>query len=303
MTLHDHINVVRDRLLQAGIAREEAALDAELLARAALGCDRATLLASLHDAAPDALQGRYGPLVARRLAREPIAYILGRHEFWGLEFEVGPAVLVPRPETESVVEEALNCVGGGLEPRATTDHRAEGEDVSAARGPLLIADVGTGSGCLAVSLARELRSARVVAIDVSRPALAVAARNARRHGVDPRISFVETDLLGGVNARFDMIVSNPPYVPASDRASLPSEVRDFEPMEALLGGTDGLDVIRRLLEQSETRLCTGGWLIFEFGFGQEDGVRLSVGDRQALSLVRIRADLQGIPRTALVQRT
>jgi release factor glutamine methyltransferase len=286
MTLHERINAARDCLLSVGIRPEEAALDAELLARETLGWDRAELLASLHDPAPPGLEPRYQTLVARRLAREPVAYILGRREFWGLDFEVGRGVLVPRPETELIVKEAL---------------RVAREPGSA--GPRLVADVGTGTGCLAVTLAREFSAATFVATDTSRAALAFASRNAARHGVASRIALVEADLLEGVDGQFDLIVSNPPYVPEGDVGSLPPEVRLFEPIEALVGGADGLDVIRRLLARAEVHLCAAGFLIFEFGFGQEQIVRQAVGCHVGLALEKVANDLQGIPRTAVVRRT
>jgi release factor glutamine methyltransferase len=285
MTLHERINAARDCFLKVGIRPEEAALDAELLARDALGWDRAALLAALHDPAPPSLEPSYQMLVARRLAREPVAYILGRREFWGLDFEVGPGVLVPRPETELIVEEAQRVVGSPGSP-----------------GPRLVADVGTGSGCLAVTLARDFGDAAFVATDSSRAALAFASRNAARHGVASRIALVETDLLEGVDGPFDLIVSNPPYVPEGDVPSLPPEVRQFEPIEALVGGADGLDVIRRLLVHAEARLRAGGFLVFEFGFGQEPIVRQAVGCHVGLVLERVANDLQGIPRTAIVRR-
>lgn len=284
MTLHERINAARDGFVAAGIGPEEAALDAELLAREALGWDRAELLASLHDPAPPWLELRYQKLVARRLAREPVAYILGRREFWGLDFEVGSGVLIPRPETEIIVEEAQRAA------------RAPGST-----GPRLVADVGTGTGCLAVTLAREFSAARFVATDTSRAALAFASLNASRHGVASRIALVEADLLEGVHGQFDLIVSNPPYVPQGDVPSLPPEVRQFEPIEALVGGADGLDVIRRLLAQADARLRAGGLFIFEFGFGQEQIVRQAVGSHVGLALEKVASDLQEIPRTAVVR--
>lgn len=279
MTLHAELAAARQALERAGIAPIEAAVDADLLARTVLGWDRARLLASLADPAPPEFHASYAKVVARRERREPAAYIVGRREFWKRDFEVGPGVLVPRPETELIVEEALT---------RTTRHSA------------LIADVGTGSGCLAVTLALEIPRARVVATDTSRAALELARRNADHHGVADRVELVETDLLTNVDARFDLIVSNPPYVPASDMAGLPPEVRDYEPAEALAGGADGLDVIKALLLEAESRLRDDGLLIFEFGFGQEERVAAAVASRPAFRLDAMRRDLQGIPRTAVV---
>lgn len=290
MTLHAEIAAARHLLEQAGIDPIEAAVDADLLARKALGWDRARLLASLTDAAPPGFHDAYAPLVARRRRREPAAYIVGHREFWGRDFEVGPGVLVPRPETEIVVEEALARVA--LRAAASPAQH---------RHVLRVADVGTGSGCLAIALALELPAARLVATDTSSTALKAAQRNAALHDVADRIWFVETDLLSDVDERFDLIVSNPPYVPATDMVQLPPEVRDYEPGEALLGGIDGLDVIRRLLLQCESRLRSDGLLVFEFGFGQEAGVRTAVAARPAFQLEAVRHDLQGVPRTAVAR--
>ena len=285
MTLQSEIANARRTLEQAGIDPSEAAVDADLFARAVLGWDRARLLSSLGDPVPPAFHEPYAGLIARRRLREPAAYIVGHREFWSREFEVGPGVLVPRPETELIVEEALA-------------HLARS---SPAPHPLHIADVGTGSGCLAVILALELPFARVVATDTSRRALEIARRNAARHEVTERIDFVSTDLLAEVDARFDLIVSNPPYVPASEMPQLPPEVREYEPPEALSGGPDGLDVIRRLLLQAESRLKEHGVLIFEFGFAEDRAVSQAIAARPAFRLEKIRSDLQGIPRTAVAR--
>lgn len=291
MTLQSEIANARRALERAGIDAGEAAVDADLLARTVLGWDRARLLASLVEEAPASFHAPFAGLVRRRERREPAAYIVGSREFWRRDFEVGPGVLVPRPETEIIVEEALARL-------------ADRMAASLAREPghhLVAADVGTGSGCLAITLALELPGSRVVATDTSRAALSIARRNAARHEADPRIEFVETSLLSGVDARFDAIVSNPPYVPAAEMPTLPPEVSDHEPREALLGGEDGLDLIRALLLQAESRLVEGGLLIFEFGFGQEAAVRDAIARRPAFRLVAMRSDLQGIPRTAVVR--
>jgi release factor glutamine methyltransferase len=283
MTLHAHLARARKRLEASGIDALEAAVDAEWLARTVLGWDRARLLSSYPDQAPDRFAASYDALVARRERREPAAYIVGRREFWQREFEVGPGVLVPRPETEFIVEEAV--------AHLTPGSRA-----------WRIADVGTGSGCLAVTLALEFPHARVVATDVSEAAICVARRNAARHGVADRVAFVLTDILAGVDARFDLIVSNPPYVPLPEWPGLPPEVREYEPREALLAGADGLDAIHALLLQAGSRVGQGGRVIFEFGFGQDAGVRAAIAARPAFRLTAIREDLQRIPRTAILER-
>ncbi|HOC17833.1 MAG TPA: peptide chain release factor N(5)-glutamine methyltransferase [Vicinamibacterales bacterium] len=272
----------RARLAGAGIEPGEAAMDAELLLREALGgWDRARFLAHQDDPATERTGPAFEALIERRARREPISLVLGRREFWGLEFRVTRDVLTPRPETELVVEEALACA-------ATLPRRAS------------VADVGTGSGCLAVSLAIELPAASVLATDVSAAALEVARENAARHGVAGRITFERASLLGGA-AGLALVVSNPPYIPTRDIETLPPEVRLHEPRAALDGGPDGLDVVRALLAAALEALMPGGWLVFEFGDGQAQAVQAAVAS-SPLEMVRIRADLQGIPRTAAVRR-
>jgi release factor glutamine methyltransferase len=285
MSLRARIAAARDRLSDAGIDRRQAAFDAELLAREVLGWDRARLLAWHGEPPPAGFDSAYEPLIARRARREPVTTIIGRREFMGLEFEVTSEVLSPRPESEFIVEEALACL-----------------DAAGARRPFTLADVGTGSGCLAICLARERPGARVLATDVSEAALAVATRNARRHQVDERVEFRRTSLLDGITEPLRVIVSNPPYVATGDIRGLPPEVREFEPFVALDGGADGLGLIRELLRSASAALEPGGWLVFEFGYGQEDGVREAIVG-SALELVRIRHDLQGIPRTAVTRKS
>jgi release factor glutamine methyltransferase len=280
--LHERLAEARLTLTAAGIPADEAALDAELLARHVLECDRATLLTRARDPLPSAFNRLFQTLVMRRVEREPLAHIVGHREFWGLEFEVTPAVLIPRPETELIVEEALAAL-----PSREAVRR--------------FVDVGTGSGCLAVALAVEFPGARVTATDVSAEALAVAYRNAERHNVLPRVSFIQTDLVEGIIDEADLIVSNPPYVPDGEARTLQPEVARYEPPAALFGGADGLDVIRKLLAHVHTRLASDGLLIVEFGFGQEAAVR-EAAERAGWVIVRVRSDLQRIPRVALLRR-
>lgn len=281
-TIHELVAGARDRFVLAGISANLAALDAEVLARRVLGWDRARFLADRNEKASSVFLLNYEHLVARRERREPVSYILGTREFWGLEFEVGPDVLIPRPESELIIEEALERIDKDSRP--------------------LIVDVGTGSGCLAVVLAREVPGARLVATDVSLRALAVARRNAARHGVIDRVTFVETSFLDGLAETPDIIVSNPPYVPSVSGPGLTPEVRDYEPTVAVFGGEDGLDGLRSVLEEAAAKLAPGGWLIMEFGYGQDESVTALVKNITALSLVKIRNDLQDIPRTAVVRR-
>lgn len=276
--IHALVVAARERLTRAGIPPDQAAIDAEVLARHVLGWDRARYLASRQEPFRSAEAARFESALARREAREPVAYITGRREFWGLDFEVSPAVLIPRPESELIVEEALRFLGGSAAGRQ-------------------IADVGTGSGCLAISLAHERPQAMLVATDVSEDALEVARRNADRLGVFGRIQFVRTSLLTDIRATFDLIVANPPYIPRAHEATLSPDVRDHEPGVALFGkGDDGLDDVRALLGQSAARLAAGGRLMMEFGYGQ--GAAVSAGAEQAgLDVITLLKDLQGHERT------
>ena len=287
-TIHERVAAARRRLREAGIAPDEADLDARLLAEHVLGWDTARFFSAADESEPPGFASGYETLVARRAAREPISYITGRHEFWNLSFEVSPAVLIPRPETELVVEVGLELLKGPG-PRGVHSWA--------------IADVCTGSGCVAVALAHECRSAFVIATDVSDAALDVARRNAARHRADARIRFTNADLLAGIVGAFDLIVSNPPYVPERERAALEPEVREHEPAAALFGGADGLAVIRRLIAEAPPHLEPGGALVFEIGAGQADEVGQLISRTPGLTMVGLRPDLQGIPRTAIARRT
>lgn len=274
------VAAARERLRAAGIPPDEADLDARVLAERILDWDAAQYLTHANEEEPEGFAASFEAVVRRRAAREPTAYLVGRREFCRLEFQVTPAVLIPRPETELIVESALSLF-------------------SRSSGALEIADVGTGSGCLAVTLARERPASRIVATDISSEALEVARLNARRLGVASRIELVETDLLNGVDREFDLIVSNPPYVPERDRPQLQPEVRDYEPARALFAGADGLSIIRRLVDQVAARLKPDGRFIFEFGFGQADDIRTMLSNTRSMVLLDLRRDLQGIPRVAV----
>lgn len=280
---HQRLAEAREQLVAAGIAPAEAAIDVDLFARTILGWDRARVLTARTEPAPAALEPRFSEWLLRRAHREPSAYIVGSREFWGLDLRVTSDVLIPRPESEFIVEESLAILAG---LRLTSPR---------------LADIGTGSGCLAISLVYELTSAHVTATDVSPAALAVARDNARRHGVDRRITLVETSFLDGITGPFDLIAANPPYVKEGDRAALSRDVR-HEPDLALFGGESGLKGVEAVLDAAARTLTAGGWLVMEFGFGQEDDVRQLVAARPSLRFERVRADLQGIPRTAVIQR-
>lgn len=237
----------RDYLSSKGI--ENARLEAEWLLCAATGLDRVGLYLNFDKPLNDAELSSFRAMVARRARREPLQHILGTQEFFGLEFEVSPEVLIPRHDTETLVTEAL-----AHKPGARS-----------------VLDVGTGSGCIAVALARHLPDAAVTAVDISPAALAVARRNAERNGA--AVEFLAGSLLEPVaGRRFDLIVSNPPYIPRADIDGLEPEVRDFDPRGALDGGADGLDVYRALIPAAPERLNPAGWLLVEVGMGQAPAV-------------------------------
>lgn len=279
--LHERIAAARQTLVDAGFRPGDAAVDVDVLARHVLGWDRAQLLARIRDSAPPGFAEPFGALVSRRARREPVALIIGRREFWGLEFSVTGGTLVPRPESELIVEEALRLLP--------------------VKGRSTVLDVGTGSGCLAIAIAHERRAAGVVATDLSREALAVAATNARAHGVERRVHFVCADLAGGLTIRADLIVANPPYVPEQSAPSLSRDVVQYEPAVALFGGDDGLRITRRLLQSAPERLATGGALVMEFGDGQEEGVR-EAAEGAGWRVDGLLHDLQGIARTIVLRR-
>jgi release factor glutamine methyltransferase len=280
MRLRGLADQARLRLVSAGLPDAEAALDAELLLRHALGWDRATWIVRRDEQAEDAVARAFETLVLRRIGREPIAYIRGVQEFYGRDFAVGPAVLIPRPETELVVDEALRVAAGVASPR--------------------IADIGAGSGCLAVTLALEVPTATLVATDVSADAVAVARGNAATHGVAERVSFLETPFLNGVAGRFDLIVTNPPYVPESDEAVLAPEVVAHEPRLALFGGPDGMRDVRAIVTLAGAMMTPGGWLVMEIGAGQWPAVQKALVEAR-LKDVRVAHDLQDIPRVAVAR--
>jgi release factor glutamine methyltransferase len=280
--VRDCVNSASHRLRAAGIPHAEAGLDARLLACDVLGWDLAKYLTSSEEGPPAGFEERFEAVVARREAREPMAYILGRQEFWGRDFAVAPAVLIPRPETELIVETALELF---------PDRQAA----------LNMADIGTGSGCLAVTLAAEFPNATIIATDVSGPALAVAEHNARRLNVADRIGFAQADVLAVSSTTFDLIVSNPPYVRDTDRQTLPPEVILHEPASSLFGGADGLDVIRRVVTEAGRALRPSGFLLVEFGVGQADQIAELISAAPGLTMVGLKRDLQGIPRIAVAR--
>ena len=266
-------------LEKAGVT--EARLQAGSLLGHVIACNRTFIVAHPEYDLNSESWERFHALVARRAAGEPLQYLTQRQEFFGLEFEVTPDVLIPRPESELIVE----CVVALL-PKT-----------QAAR----FADIGTGSGCLAISILHELPAARGWATDISNGALKVAERNAERNGVGERLTLITSDLYAAMpGEEFDLIVSNPPYIPEAEFDSLQREVK-HEPMAALIAGPDGLAVIRRLLSETPKHLRTNGQFIFEIGFGQGEAVQQLI-DHTKWKLIEIRNDLQDIPRTVVLER-
>jgi len=257
----------------AGKGIEGGRLDAEILLADILKFDRVGLYLNFdRPLVPDELAA-FRERVRRRAAREPVQYILGRAEFWSLPFRVAPTVLIPRPDTEVLVEEAVK--------RLST--------------PCTVLDAGTGSGAIAIALACEVPQAVVTAVDICPDALVIAAENARSNGVEERIRLVKGDFAALPEGPFDMIVSNPPYIPEGEMTGLMPEVRDHEPRLALCGGEDGLDPYRVLVKESPRRLRPGGWLVVEVGIGQAKDVARMM-EAGGFSGTFVRADYSGVER-------
>jgi release factor glutamine methyltransferase len=276
--------------LASAIARLSAAqvpsprLNAELLLMFTLNCDRAYLHAHPERELTQDEAGRYESALAERSRGVPTQYITGHQEFWGMDFIVTPAVLIPRPETEHVIETVLACVGRAPSPAS----------------PVRLADVGTGSGCIAIALARELPHAEIHATDISPAALEIARANAARHQLENRIHFHHADLLDGLNPEsFDFIVSNPPYVGESEEDQVQLEVRKFEPRNAVFAGPSGIEVIARLIPQAQLALKPGGWLVMELSGTIVEQVHALLS---AWKNVLITPDLQSIPRVIRAQK-
>jgi release factor glutamine methyltransferase len=282
MKIHEAIDLAAEALEDSGVPG--ARLDAERLLASELRKDRSYLLAHFQDSISESSAERFLARITERRRGKPLQYLLGWQEFRGLEFEVTPAVLIPRPETELLVDVAVQRF-------------SEGE-------PVLV-DVGTGSGCIAVATAVALRRARMIATDLSEGALAVARRNASRHNVSDRIQFLSGDLLLPLNAlglegMLDCVLSNPPYVAERDLSALQREVRDWEPRLALVGGLSGLELYKRLLPQALRFLRQGGTLIMEIGYNMQAEITHLFD--AAWNLEGIRDDFSGIPRIVVAQK-
>jgi release factor glutamine methyltransferase len=281
VTLASWIANGEDRL-RASPHPERARRDAETLLLHLMQRDRAFLIAHSDEILSAEKAVRYSALIERRLAGEPIQYITGGTQFYGLPFHVDRSVLIPRPETEHLVEKVVSLAEAFPNPR--------------------IADVGTGSGAIAIALAHKLPGAQVTAIDLSQQTLAVARANAKQNTVDTRIRFVEGSLLTPVAAEtFDIVVSNPPYVPEADRASLSVEVREHEPELALFGGDDGLAIYRQLIPQAAAALISDGFLALEVGCGQHSAVAALLA-ASGFTQIDFTPDLQGIQRVVAGRR-
>ena len=277
------LNLIRwtdERFRREGLST--ARLDAEVLLAETLGVDRVGLYTHFDQPLHPEELARFKKLIQKRLQREPVAYIIGRREFWSLPFKVTPDVLIPRPETEILVAEALKIVSAP----AGTGRK------------LRILEIGTGSGAISIALAKEFPSASLVATDLSAKALAIAQENASRLGVDERIQFRQGDLFAplGKESAFELIITNPPYIAEDDFPSLPPEVRNFEPRLALDGGKDGLAFFRKALPRVGEFLSPGGWFLAEIGAGQEEKIRQIAVANPGLASGAFVPDLAGINR-------
>jgi release factor glutamine methyltransferase len=282
MTLDQALTVAAAELAGDEQLRDTATRDAELLLLHTLQIPRVTLFAHSDTELTPSQSEAYEKIIARRLRHEPIQYITRQQEFYGLNFNVTPAVLIPRPETEHLIEAVLNLL-----PKNQ---------------PLTIADIGTGSGAIAIALAIHLPKAEITALDISTEALAIATLNAGEHQVNGSIKFLQSDLLSVLTAEtetFDAIVSNPPYVAESDRNSLHPQVRDHEPALALFAGKTGLDIYRRLIPQAHKALKPHGLLALEIGHGQQTAITSLLKTWRNISFVN---DLQQVPRVALARK-
>ncbi len=286
MTIREAVHNAEAKLLSAGVAN--ARHDAEVLIAHILKKNRAWVVTHVFDVLDEEANREYEAACNRRTRREPLQYILGMQEFWGLEFRVTPDVLIPRPETELVVETAL-AIAKSLDRQAT------------------IVDIGTGSGCIAISLAKELPSAHFFAIDASEKALAVARGNSDKHGVSDRIRFLQGDLLKpleelSVRGQIEILVSNPPYVRSGERNTLQAEVRNYEPAAALFSGPSGTEIHQRIIAEAPAYLRLHGALIMEIGMGQTKMLREMLSASDAYTAPVFLKDLAGIERVVTARK-
>ena len=291
MTLRKRVTNAAKRLQQAGIHNAEALADAELLARHVLDWDRSMYLLRSHEPPPSKFDAAYEAIIERRTAREPVSLITQQKEFWGLDFSVKPGVLIPRPETELIVETAVDLFSDRINTK------------------LSIADIGTGSGCLAVALALEFPNSIINALDTSVTALTIAKNNCVVHSVTDRVRLLENNFETWLSSHsrssyeLDLIVANLPYIPQGTIKNLSPEVQNYEPHCALNGGPDGLFLIRKLLTLAPTFLSKKGFLLLEIGEAQAPALQEILESIPTLVLNGFRSDLQGIPRTAIIERS
>ena len=282
MTIHDILNESTKFLETADIP--SARLDAEVLLAFYLECDRLDFFKNPEMVLSAKQLAGYRDLIARRLRWEPVAYITGRKNFWTFSLEVSKDVLIPRPDTEIIVEEALDII-----------RKKDSERIS-------ILDIGTGSGAIALALAGEIPSAKVTATDISSAALALARKNARSLNLEDKIKFLQGDLFEPVDGIFDMIVCNPPYISEAEYRELPAGVKDYEPPMALLAGQDGMEFYEKLIHQAPGHLQKNGWLLLEIGAKQENQVRGLMEESGSFSSINMRRDYAGLPRVMKARR-
>jgi release factor glutamine methyltransferase len=282
MIVHDILNESTKALEAAKIP--SARLDAEVLLSFCLGCDRLEFYKNPDMTISEAKLSTFRNLIARRLQWEPVAYITGRKEFWSFSLDVNNSVLIPRPDTEIIVEEALNIC-----------RKIDSSEIK-------ILDIGTGSGAIALALASEITGAKVVATDISPAALNLAQKNATALGLKEKIYFQQGDLFEPVDGIFDIIVCNPPYISAQDYEKLPAGVKDYEPQDALLAGKSGLEFYEKLIYQAAGFLQKNGWLLLEIGAKQETGVRGIMEAAGFYDSIEMRRDYAGLPRVIKARR-
>ena len=281
LTVGDAIGFGATTLDESDCASRDTCADATLLLRHVLNIPLAEIYACRERPLSREQTEQFNALIRQRAQGKPIQYITGEQEFFGLPFHVTPDVLIPRPETEHLVEAAIARLKDFESPR--------------------IVDVGTGSGAIAVAVAHALPQCEMTALDISPASLKVAEKNAQRNGVADRIRFLQSDLLAAVgNETFDAVLSNPPYIAERERKTLPKEVRDYEPAQALFAGKTGLELYQRLIPAAQSQLAPAGWLMMEIGHSQRDPVRALLRDWADVDFV---ADLQGIPRVVVAHKS
>lgn len=304
LTIKETLSWATDYLVQYDVP--DAKAEAEYLLAHALGCKRVELHVNHASGLSYHALQEFIDFVERRIKREPSQYIIGEQEFWGLPFKVTKDVLIPRPETEVLVEEAVNMAGGRWEVGGRKDENHIFPHPTSHIPHPIILDLCTGNGCIAISLAKEIPDSRVYAVDISERALNVARENAERHNVAGRMTFLQGDLFEslkgfGLKEKFDLIVSNPPYISKKMMVDLEREVKDYEPVTALYGGDDGLDFYRRIISEGSAYLTAGGYLMLEMGYGQAEEIKKLIKQNKAFEHIDIKKDFARIDRVIKAQ--